>query len=74
MTGIVPTGVRPDAVLRLLGRNPDEGLIRTSAVEILARKSTVNGNFVQAEMVKAFISSIEYRERLFVQPWPRLTV
>jgi hypothetical protein len=29
-----------------------------------------NGNFVQAEMVKAFISSIEYRSRFLACPGP----
>ena len=29
----------------------------------LDKLNLFNGNFVQAEMVKAFISSIEYRER-----------
>jgi hypothetical protein len=33
----------------------------------LAKLNQFNGNFITAEMVKAFLSSSEYRER-FVQP------
>jgi len=42
-----------------LGRDPDnEGFNLW-----LTKLNQFNGNFIQAEMVKAFLSSIEYRQR-----------
>lgn len=53
-----------------LRRNPDDGLDANFGgwKFWLDKLNQFNGNFIQAEMVKAFISSIEYRERFFVQP------
>ena len=52
-----------------LGRNPDD--LPDSDFSgynfWLSKLNQFNGNFIQAEMVKAFISSSEYRQR-FGQP------
>ena len=42
-----------------LRRNPDEEGYQFW----LGKLNSFNGNYVEAEMVKAFISSIEYRQR-----------
>lgn len=48
-----------------LGRDPDAAPNTDfSGYDFwLAKLNQFNGNYIQAEMVKAFISSIEYRER-----------
>ena len=48
-----------------LRRNPDEGPNTDfSGYDFwLSKLNQFNGDFVQAELVKAFISSIEYRQR-----------
>ncbi|HYY96490.1 MAG TPA: hypothetical protein VE713_18440, partial [Pyrinomonadaceae bacterium] len=54
-----------------LRRNPNEAPEPTLDFQgynfWLSKLNSFNGNFVQAEMVKAFITSIEYRQR-FGQP------
>jgi hypothetical protein len=54
-----------------LRRNPDEApeqnLDFTGYNFWLAKLNEFNGNFINAEMVKAFITSLEYRRR-FGQP------
>ncbi len=51
-------------------RNPDDGQdIDFGGWKFwLDKLNQFNGNFIEAEMVKAFISSGEYRERFFDQP------
>ncbi len=53
-----------------LRRNPDEGQDTNFGgwKFWLDKLDQFNGNFIQAEMVKAFISSGEYRDRFFIQP------
>jgi Domain of unknown function (DUF4214) len=48
-----------------LGRDPD-----SSGYNFWLNKlNSFGGNFVEAEMVKAFITSIEYRARFEGSPW-----
>ncbi|MCM3902168.1 MAG: hypothetical protein ND866_10720, partial [Pyrinomonadaceae bacterium] len=53
-----------------LRRNPDDGPDTNFGGWHfwLGKLNQFQGNFVQAEMVKAFIFSAEYRERFFSQP------
>ena len=62
-TRFVPSG---DQYFGYLRRNPNDpqDMDYTGYDFWLTKLNQFNGNFINAEMVKAFLSSIEYRQRL----------